>query len=141
MWKSVIGSSSIMSFALLGDSLIYAILPVYAETFGLKFVMVGILLISIEIIVMGAIILLIFRGAMASLGPALIAQNINNDNKVKNDLSRMQTFRDLGAAIGPIVTGVTHSYFSPETQHSILGVTFTFFFLFFLNSNTFEESI
>ncbi len=28
MWKSVIGSSSIMSFALLGDSLIYAILPV-----------------------------------------------------------------------------------------------------------------
>ena len=141
MWKSVIGSSSIMSFALLGDSLIYAILPVYAETFGLKFVMVGILLISIEIIVMGAIILLIFRGAMASLGPALIAQNINNDNKVKNDLSRMRTFRDLGAAIGPIVTGVTHSYFSPETQHSILGVTFTFFFLFFLNSNTFEESI
>ena len=44
MWKSVIGSSSIMSFALLGDSLIYAILPVYAETFGLTFVMVGILL-------------------------------------------------------------------------------------------------
>ena len=103
--------------------------------------MVGILLISIEIIVMGAIILLIFRGAMASLGPALIAQNINNDNKVKNDLSRMQTFRDLGAAIGPIVTGLTLSYFSPETQHLILGVTFTVFFLFFLNSNTFEESI
>ena len=44
MWKSVISSSSIMSFALLGDSLIYAILPVYAETFGLTFVMVGILL-------------------------------------------------------------------------------------------------
>jgi hypothetical protein len=53
----------------------------------------------------------------------------------------MQTFRDLGAAIGPIVTGLTLSYFSPETQHLILGVTFTVFFLFFLNSNTFKESI
>jgi hypothetical protein len=78
---------------------------------------------------------------MASLGPALIAQSINNDNKVKNDLSRMQTFRDLGAAIGPIVTGATLSYFSPEIQHLILGIIFTVFFIFFLNSNTFKESI
>ena len=33
-----------MSFALFGDSLIYAILPVYAENFGLTLTMVGILL-------------------------------------------------------------------------------------------------
>ena len=44
MWKTVISSSSIMSLALFGDSLIYAILPVYAETFGLTFAMVGVLL-------------------------------------------------------------------------------------------------
>ena len=44
MLKTVIGSSSIMSFALFGDSLLYAILPIYAEKFGLTFVMVGILL-------------------------------------------------------------------------------------------------
>ena len=44
MLKTVIGSSSIMSFALFGDSLLYAILPIYAEKFGLTFIMVGILL-------------------------------------------------------------------------------------------------
>jgi len=53
----------------------------------------------------------------------------------------MQTYRDLGAAIGPIVTGATLSYFSPEIQHLILGIIFSVFFLFFLNSNTFKESI
>ena len=33
-WRAVIGSSAILSLALLGDALIYAVLPVYAEEFG-----------------------------------------------------------------------------------------------------------
>ena len=34
-WRAIIGASSIMSLALLGDALLYAVLPVYAEDFGL----------------------------------------------------------------------------------------------------------
>ena len=30
-WRAIIGASSIMSLALLGDALLYAVLPVYAE--------------------------------------------------------------------------------------------------------------
>ncbi|MBT6097574.1 MAG: hypothetical protein HOH05_04285, partial [Marinovum sp.] len=40
-WHAIIGSSSIMSLALLGDALLYAVLPAYAEDFGLTLPWVG----------------------------------------------------------------------------------------------------
>lgn len=43
-WRAIIGSSAIMSLALLGDSLLYAVLPVYADAFGLTLPWVGVLL-------------------------------------------------------------------------------------------------
>ena len=42
--KTVVTSSSILSLALVGDALIYAVLPVHAETFGISLVWVGVLL-------------------------------------------------------------------------------------------------
>ena len=42
--KTVVRSSSILSLALVGDALIYAVLPVHAETFGISLVWVGVLL-------------------------------------------------------------------------------------------------
>lgn len=146
---AVLGGGALLALRHFGEAIASPVFGTMADYIGARkvfiisciLVVIGFLLISIEMIVAGAIILLIFRGAMASLGPALIAQSINNDNNVKNSLSRMQTFRDLGAAIGPIATGVTLSYFSPEVQHLILGIIFAVFFIFFLNSNTFKESI
>ena len=49
-WKTIISSSALMSLALLGDALIYAILPLYAEDFGLTIPMVGILLAANRIV-------------------------------------------------------------------------------------------
>jgi DHA1 family inner membrane transport protein len=43
-WRAIIGSSSIMSLALLGDALIYAVLPAYAADFGLTLPWVGVML-------------------------------------------------------------------------------------------------
>ena len=43
-WRGIISSSTVMSFALMGDALIYAILPIYATEFGLTLPMVGIIL-------------------------------------------------------------------------------------------------
>ena len=43
-WKTVATSSSILSLALVGDALIYAVLPVHAEAFGVSLVWVGVLL-------------------------------------------------------------------------------------------------
>ena len=146
---AVLGGGALLALRHFGEAIASPVFGTMADYIGARkvfiisciLVVIGFLLISIEMIVAGAIILLIFRGAMASLGPALIAQSINNDNNVKNSLSRMQTFRDLGAAIGPIATGVTLSYFSPEVQHLILGIIFAVFFIFFLNSNTFKECV
>ena len=49
-WVTIISSSTLMSLALLGDALIYAILPLYAEDFGLTIPMVGILLAANRIV-------------------------------------------------------------------------------------------
>ena len=43
-WIAVVGSSAILSLALLGDALIYAVLPAYAEDFGLTLPWVGVML-------------------------------------------------------------------------------------------------
>jgi MFS family permease len=43
-WRVIIGSSSIMSLALLGDALLYAVLPAYASEFGLTLPWVGVML-------------------------------------------------------------------------------------------------
>ncbi|MFX0543823.1 hypothetical protein ACEWPM_019290 [Roseovarius sp. S4756] len=43
-WHAIIGSSSIMSLALLGDALLYAVFPVYAESLGLTLPWVGVML-------------------------------------------------------------------------------------------------
>ena len=43
-WKTVVTSSSILSLALVGDALIYAVLPVHAEAFGVSLIWVGVLL-------------------------------------------------------------------------------------------------
>ncbi len=43
-WHAILGSSSIMSLALLGDALLYAVLPVYADQFGLTLPWVGVML-------------------------------------------------------------------------------------------------
>jgi DHA1 family inner membrane transport protein len=69
-WRAIIGSSSIMSLALLGDALIYAVLPAYAEDFGLTLPWVGVMLSANRFIRVFA------YGAIARLSHALGARNM-----------------------------------------------------------------
>lgn len=82
----------------------------------------GFVLVAVELTILGAIIMLVFRGAMASLGPAVISQELNEGDDVLGALARMQAWRDLGAACGPLVTGVALAILSPEIQHAIVAV-------------------
>ena len=43
-WRAIIGSSAILSLALLGDALLYAVLPAFAEDFALTLPWVGVML-------------------------------------------------------------------------------------------------
>ena len=66
--------------------------------------------------------MLLFRGALASLGPAVIAQSLDPDEDALGPLARMQTWRDIGASCGPLATGVLLTVLSAEIQHAIVAV-------------------
>lgn len=82
----------------------------------------GFLCISLGFTVAGALVMLIFRGAMASLGPALIVQELPADRQPLGELARLQTWRDFGAACGPLATGFLMPFVDAEFQHGIFAV-------------------
>lgn len=53
----------------------------------------------------GSLLIIAARAAIAALGPAVIAQRANGQATLHR-LAVMQTWRDFGAAIGPLVTGI-----------------------------------
>ena len=82
----------------------------------------GFILVAGGYTVVGAIVMLVFRGALASLGPATIVQATALQDSVIAPLARMQAWRDLGAAIGPLGTGFAIGFVSPESLHALMAV-------------------
>jgi MFS family permease len=72
--------------------------------------------------VTGALVMLVFRGALAALGAATIVETTGRDRPVLAPLARMQAWRDLGAAIGPLGTGYALGLVSAQLLHGLLGV-------------------
>lgn len=69
----------------------------------------------------GALVMLVFRGALASLGPATIVQATAGDASVMAPLARMQAWRDFGAAVGPLLAGAAIGFVSPESLHGLVA--------------------
>jgi len=84
--------------------------------------MLGFVGVAVGLTVMGALVMLLFRGALASLGPAVIAQSLDDDEDVLGPLARMQTWRDIGASCGPLATGFLLTVVSAEIQHAMVAV-------------------
>ncbi len=82
----------------------------------------GFAAIAMGFTVAGALVMLVFRGALASLGPALIVQGIDAADPAITHLARMQAWRDLGAAIGPLGAATLLAVVSPEFQHAIVAL-------------------
>lgn len=82
----------------------------------------GFTLVAADFTVTGAVLMLIFRGALASLGPATIVQATGQQDSVLAPLARMQAWRDLGAAIGPLGTGFAIGIVSPQSLHGVVAV-------------------
>jgi len=135
---AVLGGGVLLALRHVGEGLAAPLFGNLGDRFGaVKIFMisatltvVGLILIAFKEVVLGAIILLIFRGAIASLGPTIIAQQFDAKETVLDNLARLQSWRDIGAAAGPMVTGVALLYVSAELQHLILAIIFGIILVF-----------
>lgn len=84
--------------------------------------MLGFVCVAFGLTVFGALVMLLFRGALASLGPAVITQALDADEQAVGPLARMQAWRDFGAACGPLVTGFLLTFLSAEIQLGAVAV-------------------
>ena len=84
--------------------------------------MFGFVGVALGFTVAGALVMLLFRGALASLGPTVIAQSLSADEDAIGPLARMQTWRDIGASCGPLVTGYLLTVLSAEMQHGLVAL-------------------
>ena len=127
---AVLSGAALLALRHFGEAIAAPLFGWMADQIGARRVFVtaavltmsGFVLVATGAIVIGAVIMLIFRGALASLGPAVISQEIGEGEDVLGALARMQAWRDLGAACGPLVTGVLLSVLSAEAQHAAVAV-------------------
>jgi len=70
----------------------------------------------------GAMAIVLARGALGTLIPAAVA--LFAPDAVLQSLARNQTWRDIGAALGPLTTGFVLGSTTPETLHLILAAVF-----------------
>ena len=77
----------------------------------------GFCLIGFGALFMGCVLLVLCRGALGTLFPAA-ASKLYPEQRISS-LTRNQTWRDIGAAAGPFLTGMLLAVFSPEDIHLI----------------------
>ena len=82
---------------------------------------VGFFGIASGLTIAGALLMLFSRSALAVLGPAVVVRRMSATQSAIGDLARMHAWRDLGAAVGPLATGVLLTAVSAELLHGIVG--------------------
>ena len=135
--NAVIGGGALLALRHVGEALAAPLFGSLGDKFGAVRIflisaastILGLILIALNEVIFGAIVLLIFRGAIAALGPTIIAKQFDGSDTVLDNLARLQSWRDLGAAAGPIVTGFALLYVSAELQHFILAIVFALLLL------------
>lgn len=127
---AVMGGSALLAMRHFGEAIAAPLFGWIADIFGARKVfvaaavltMIGFVCVALGATIIGALVMLLFRGALASLGPAVIAQSLDEHEDAIGPLARMQAWRDLGAACGPLVTGVLLTFFSAELQHGAVAI-------------------
>ena len=85
----------------------------------------------------GTLAIVIARGALGTLIPATVA--LLAPSGVLQPLARNQTWRDVGAAAGPLTTGFVLGLMAPETFHLVLAVIFLGSLLWLVASRTWDQ--
>ena len=82
---------------------------------------VGFLGIASGFTIAGALLMLFFRSALGVLGPAVVVQRMSATQSTIGTLARMHAWRDLGAAVGPLATGLLLTMTSAELLHGVVA--------------------
>ena len=109
-----------------------------ADKFGVRrpliassiFVVAGFVLVGMGWLVSGSLLIVIARGALGTLFPAAVAHFAPAG--VLQPLARNQTWRDIGAAAGPLGTGVLLGVFTPEAMHLAIAVIYAISFIWLM---------
>jgi DHA1 family inner membrane transport protein len=128
--EAVMSGGALLAMRHLGEAIAAPLFGWIADLFGARKVfvgaailtMIGFACMAMELTIFGALVMLIFRGALASLGPAVIAQSLSEKEDAIGPLARMQAWRDFGAACGPLVTGFLLTLLSAELQLGAVAV-------------------
>ncbi len=80
----------------------------------------GFALVGVGWLLAGALAIIVARGALGTLIPAAVA--LAAPDAVLRPLARNQAWRDVGAAAGPLTTGVALAVTTPEVLHLVLAV-------------------
>ena len=128
--EAVVSGSALLAMRHFGEAIAAPLFGWIADRFGARRVfamaavltMFGFVGVALGFTVAGALVMLLFRGALASLGPTVIAQSLGADEDAIGPLARMQTWRDIGASCGPLVTGYLLTVLSAEMQHGLVAL-------------------
>lgn len=131
--EAVISGSALLAMRHFGEAIAAPLFGWVADLFGARRVFFsaavltafGFIGVALGFTIIGALVMLLFRGALASLGPAVITQSLDAGADALGSLARMQTWRDIGASCGPLVTGFMLTFVSAETQHGLVAVAIT----------------
>jgi MFS family permease len=127
--EAVMSGGALLAMRHFGEAIAAPLFGWIADRFGARRVfviaaaltMLGFVGVAIGLTIIGSLVMLLFRGALASLGPAVIAQSLGSDEDALGALARMQTWRDIGASAGPLATGFLLSVVSAEMQHGMVA--------------------
>lgn len=127
---AVMSGSALLAMRHFGEAIAAPLFGWVADRFGARRVfvaatlltMLGFVCVASGLVVFGALVMLLFRGALAALGPAVIAQSLAEDEEAIGPLARMQAWRDFGAACGPLATGFLLAFVSAELQHAAVAI-------------------
>jgi MFS family permease len=139
--EAVMTGSALLAMRHFGEAIAAPLFGWIADRFGARRVFVtaafmttvGFGLVALGLTIFGALIMLIFHGALASLGPAVVTQELSVDDDPIGPLARMQAWRDFGAACGPLITGYLLTILSAETLHAAVAVALTVSLLYWLS--------
>ena len=122
---AVLSGAALLAMRHVGEAVAAPLFGILGDRFGAAKVFAvsvfltaaGFLGVAAGFTVIGALLMLVFRGALASLGPATIVQATAENDSVMEPLARMQAWRDFGAAVGPLMAGAVVGFVSPQTLH------------------------